>query len=155
MHSKIFQVSKKPIVNEITEMDLYGAQSFVGPIADYVSDMDPEAQACAITWLGGKPGIRIDGDTLTITSKKEFFAADYEAFHEAIREASTKTLDEFVCPNMGWALYEIRQSIRDEYGFYIVETTEYHENLVPLADFMRNAADGEVYHLGSVLDYHY
>lgn len=155
MHSKIFQVSKAPIDRKITEDDILDRTSFVGPIANYVSDMDPEAEEYAIQWLSEAPGIQIDGDKLTVYDKKDYFATSYQHYLQLLREAESKTMDEFAQPMMGWFLYEFRMSVRDEFGFYMADNSNGYVDLIPLADFMRNAADGEVYHLGSVLDYRY
>ena len=77
MHSRIFQISKKPIEDRISEDRYYSG--FVGQVADYVTEQDADDQLNSISWLAETPGIEvknIDGvSTITAVDKKAYFAA--------------------------------------------------------------------------------
>ena len=155
MHSRIFQLSKKPVTNFLTGYDMEDHPSFLGPIADYVTDVSEERRRDAIKWLGEAPGIEIDGDQLKIVSKKEYFAGYFQEFQKAIRNAAAGTLEDFIRPEMMYSLYDIERAVRDKFGFYAVLSDSYFNDVIPLTDFVRSSSEGEVWHLGSVLDYHY
>ena len=81
MHSRIFQISKKPVEDRISEDRYY--DGFVGRIADYVDELDTDGQLESIRWLAETPGIRVNniGDataTITIVDKKAYFAGSWK-----------------------------------------------------------------------------
>ena len=155
MHSRVFQVSNDSIMEKITEesfCERYDRTFFMG-IADYVSSMSLEDEKDSFDWLAESPGLDVSGKVLTIKDRREFFSWKYKEFLEAIKETETKSLDQFVGLSFEYDLYRLEKLARDKYGFYILDSSS--EELMPLDDFIRLHADGDSFHLGAVLDYHF
>lgn len=98
MHSKIFQISQKPIEDRISEDRYY--YGFVGKVADYVSELDTDDQLNSISWLAETPGIRvnnIDGmATITVVDKKAYFTTKLTEFKNALKRLEKISLDDFI-----------------------------------------------------------
>lgn len=157
MHSRIIQVSSKPIDRDdwITEDRYY--DGFVGQIADYVdSETDREGD---IEWLSAilNDAVKFDKDSFTIIDRDKYFAKKYEAFLDSINKLQNISFDEFSCKiptNLSLLMYDIQKAYSNEYGFYIDDNYEY-AGTQTLDDFMRHVSNGDVFYIGAIFDYHY
>ena len=157
MHSRIFQISRKPINKDeyISEYDYYDS-GFIGEIADYVSD-DTDRDA-DIEWLKSRlEGVAdFNGDSFTIKDQRKYFEKSFSDFLEAIKEVSLLTFQDF-CTNANdfdYKMYKLKTAYRNEFRFYIDDNGEY-AGREPLDDFMRRAKNGDVFYIGATLDYHF
>ena len=162
MHSRIFQVSKKPIEEtEYLEEERY-YDYFVGGVADYVDEVEDPIEDW--NWLNDFSGgtIKIDTEkkTLTIIDKEAFFEKNYENWKKALDNLSNITLKDFVSNekfdehSCSYNMWQLNSAYNDKHGFYIDDNDEYF-GLVTLPSFMRNRENGEVFYLGNTIDYHY
>lgn len=170
MHSKIFQISINKVKDFITE-DRY-SDSFVGYVADYVSDLDQDIWKENWNWLSdyAKGAIEIKNNMLTIIDKRKFFEGHYAEFKELIKKAEDISLEQFMSNDYGIEITtktgntyktsasslvsNINCTFDDKHGFYIDDYDEYY-GLKTFDSFMRCVNDGEVFYLGSVIDYHF
>lgn len=152
MHSRIFQVSMRPIekADYIRENDYY-EHWFTREIADYVSeDCDRDA---GIEWLkecsrGYEIGKDIKGEYLIVTSKENYFKDAFERFQKAFNEISKTTFYDFV---NGINLWNLNDANEDKFGFYVDADGE----LMTFDSFVRGCVCNEKYYIGNVLDFHY
>lgn len=155
MHSRIFQISDKPISENdyINETDYYDT-GFIGEIADYVSDdTDREDD---IEWLKTyfKDVADFDGDSFTIINQRKYFEKRFNNFLEVIKEISLLTFEDF-CTDGNYfnsKMWQLNVAYRDKFGFYMDDE---YAGTEPLDDFMRRAKNGDVFYIGGTVDYHY
>lgn len=155
MHSRIIQVSRKPIQEKdyFTE-ERYYDHWFTYQIADYVSgDVNREED---IKWLKGtSAGIVVDRDEhghyLMICDKKKHFKDKFTEFERVISELKGISLDEFI-NSIEYKTFMLRNSYEDRYGFYIDEDDD---SLSSLDSFVRNGEINVKYYIGGVVDYHF
>lgn len=159
MHSRIFQISDKPIekcdyINEAHYWDHW----FVDRIADYVNgDTDRESD---IEWLKScyeyvdmTFGKDEGGEYFIINDKTKYFAKHFEEFHKAAVELSQITLDDFVNRRYSASLYRLKEADDDEFGFYVEWGSEGGTDTFD--GFMRYAEVGVKYYIGATIDYHW
>lgn len=161
MHSRIFQVSSKPISQEdyLTEDDI--PESFFNTTADYVDSLSDEERASSIEDLESVLANSFtfqDGAVTSTENMYEYFRKPFESFRASLQRLSSISFEEF-CGKVTYGnfsvesgLWRLRQCYLSEYGFYIY-VTEYGE-LVTLDNWLRTVSPGETYYLGNVLDYH-
>lgn len=167
MHSRIFQVSREPIVKDdyITE-DRY-FEGFCDTIADYVDgDTDRNED---IAWLKNvlKDVATFDDDKecFTIVNKLEYFKNSYNQYMQLMKYLSDMTLEQFAglvplettegqpYSNLSTAVFALDNTYNDKYSFYMDDNGEYYGNQT-LDNFMRNTKEGDTWYLGSTIDYH-
>ena len=157
MHSRIFQISKKPIVDTIPAYRYY--DSFVGKIADYADELEMDEQLESIRCLAETPGIQvkdIEGvTTMTIVDKKAYFARKLTAFKSVLIELEKTSLEEFIANGIAletgvWTANEAYESTS---GFYVEDYDEQF-GIISFDKFMRKADEGSVWYIGAVTDYH-
>ena len=155
MHSRIFQVSTKPIqeVDYIEESD-YWDHWFTREWADYVSDDCDRNDD--IGWLEscyGKKGIEFgtddNGEYIIIKSKQEYFADKFKQYAEVLDKLKQYTLDDFV--NGFHEMWSLKNLYEDKYGFYADADGE----LMTFDNFIRECETEEKYYIGGTLDYHW
>lgn len=164
MHSRIYQISRKPISKEdyITEDRYY--DSFVGRIADYVSE--DTSRENDLIWLTESlsGAAAIEGDKLTIVNKKAFFEPRFRRWKSQLSKMSELTLEQFAGmeeikdsdgsgETLGFIHYMCEEAFNDTSEFYMDDNDEYFGWLT-LTNFMREAKDGDVWYLGETFDYH-
>ena len=162
MHSFIVQISKKPIAADkrVTADRYYDNTDFLGPIADYVDDLDRDRALAQLAmgspWCWGS--IDAASATMTITDNTSYFAARYEDFRRHLDTLSRTSLQDFasgdaeVSFNLDVMLDCLKDSFDARFGLYVDDDSV---GLVTFDWFMRNVAfDGAVFHIGSILDYH-
>ena len=170
MHSKIFQISKGEVKDFITE-DRY-IDGFVGQIADYVQEMDKEVWKETWNWLSDfcKGAIEINENKLTVIDKEKYFANRYTDFQLLIKKAADISLEQFMSNdytiditdqygntfkrNAPSLMCDIGLVFDDKLGFYVDDNDGY-AGLETFDSFMRRVHNGDVYYLGSVIDYHF
>ena len=155
MHSRIFQVSEKPIKEEnlIKEYQYYEWEH-----ADYVSQIETnEGITEDLKWLQtATKGIEVDLEarTIKITSKKEYFEEKLEKFRELAEKLSTTTQEEFISPKSYTDFSTLEDLYNDKYGFYIDDNNEYC-GLTTLDNWVRYSEENKTYHVGNIFDYHF
>ena len=157
MHSRIYQISKEPIQNFISEDRYY--EGFVGSHADYVSEVEYKSDDYLndLKWLQNATEgleVNIKEGTITITSKKEYFAKKHEDFQKLIEELSDVTLEEFSSGKLEFKISDLKCAYDDKYSFYADDNDEY-TGLTTLDNWVRNAEEGEVYYIGTIIEYHF
>lgn len=170
MHSKIFQISRERVTDFITD-DRY-FDGFVGYIADYVGNIDKKYWKDNWDWLANyaKGAIEIKDGKLTIINRKEYFASKYAEFKKNVEQAATINFEQFMSHDYGIELTgptgntykasasslvaNINYTFNDKYGFYVDDNGEYY-GMETFDSFMRWVNDGDVFYLGSVIDYHF
>jgi len=153
MHSTIFQLEEKPLRFEedfASEEDFY--EGFVGIIADYVSeDVDREEEINYFVTYLGKYGIIYNSEEQSIVFP-EGFKAEYfsERFFKLKKIIEDLTIEEFSTDST--KVWLLKNLIEEKYGIYI-----YHKGAWKTFDeFVRyNLKEGQKYHIGTVLDYHF
>ena len=154
MHSRIFQVSMKPIENTdyIDESNYYD-HWFTNSIADYVSDSTNRIED--INWLEScTKGIIVssdeDGEFLIVTDREKYFKNKFDAFKEAIEIIKDFTITEFV-NDLSYDIWKVNNAYENKYGFYV----DTDEELITLDEFVRTCVLNAKYYIGATLDYHY
>ena len=158
MHSRIFQVSKKPIEDLITSDRYY--EGMVNGVADYVIDIDESDYPDEYFWaFNGRPGISYNADEkcIVIEDKEAALEGSYTVFVTTLHkmldvidtEEFTRSFGE-----LSRLMYLLKDAWSDKYGYYIDDNGEY-AGLETLNDFIRSADLGTRYYLGAVIDYHY
>lgn len=157
MHSRIFQVSEKPIT-EFTDEYRY-EEGFVGSHADYVVgvEYDSEDYISDLKWLQNvAEGIEVNlkEKTITITSKKRYFSEKHDKFQELLEKLHDMTLDEFISPKNRFDVADLNDAYEDKYSFYIDDNDEFF-GITNLDNWVRNTEEGKKYYIGSIFDYHF
>lgn len=149
MHSRIFQLSTRPISesNYITESLFYNG--FVGNIADYVSndvdrDKDIEWFISTIEIYGAEYNKADESILFTRGFKEKYFEHRFNRLKKII---STMTLEDFT--RSGVWVYEIEKLVDDKFGFYI-----YEGHLQTLDEFVRCLETEVAFYIGGIIDYH-
>ena len=156
MHSRIFQISSKPIdeKNYINEDRYYSHDTgFVGSVADYaVANNEPSDYE----WLNSQPGISVDlrNKTFKLVSKEDYFRASYMKFKEYLAEAEQMTFEDFICGRSIETFVALTNSFENIYAIYVDDIDECN-GLITLDDLVRNSEDGTVWHLGATINYHF
>lgn len=163
MHSRIFQISKKPIdKSDYIEESNYYDHWFTNRIADYVNG-DTDA-AADIKWLrdcyeshGISFGADINDDGshdvyLIVYDKNAYFAPKFERFQKTLQELSKSTLEDFVSYKSSLQMYHLQESYDNEFGFYVDSEDTF---LVSFDEFVRCSEVGIKYYIGATIDYHF
>lgn len=161
MHSRIFQISKKPILpeeyaNVSTILD--NNVDFVGNVADYVIVADDPVYDI-INWLFRRPGIsgkeEAPGIYYFTINKHIYFKDKYEDFCNILKDISDNMDFEMFCNNsVTYKLYCLTETHDEQTGLWIADHDLY-EDMITLDSFVRNTDEGCKYYIGSVFDYHY
>ena len=158
MHSRIFQVSEKPVEDYIDE-DRY-FDNFVGELADYVSKIPFKSKDYYndLDWIiEATKGIEVDKKkgTIKIVDKKEYFEKKHEDFLTILEELKDVPLEDFINNrHFRWKVDDLESTFEDKHSFYIDDNDEYG-GLMPLDTWVREAEEGKEYFIGSILDYHF
>ena len=153
MHSKIFQISEKPIKKENYALESDYDDNFIGHIADYVIEQEDDERKDDIKQLANllEDSAKIRGNKITILSKEKYFEKKYEWFIKAAKKVAIMTFNDFITDVGGKDLYALNSYHSYKYGFYVDEKGY----PITLDDFFRNVKDGDTYYIGATFDYHY
>lgn|SRR5699024_7753412 len=155
MHSRIYQISKEPIVkDDYVSEDLFYDEIF-NHVADYVTEETNREDD--INWLVGSLSdlpYTFNQDEKSIVFhpgfKEAYFESDFIKFKSL---TANMTLDSFSNNNIdGMNLYRIIKCINDKFGFYTIDD----DNMVQTMDeFIRDIEENTKYFIGGTLDYHF
>jgi hypothetical protein len=155
MHSRIFQVSEKPIdkADYIGESD-YWDHWFTNSVADYVSedcyrDEDLKWFEDCYEHHGIEFGKDDNGEYLIIKSKHKYFENNFAKFMETIDKISTYTIDDFI--NGIFEMWHLKNAYEEKFGFYI-EVDGY--GLITMDNFVRELPENVKFYIGGTIDYH-
>ena len=157
MHSRIFQISSKPIDKcDYIEESHYYDHWFLNSVADYVNDNTDRADD--IDWFKScykKDGLSFgtdeNGEYFIVEDKVKFFEPNFKRFQNALQGLSTTTLDDFITGKCGYPLYDLKSAYDEKFGFYI-DGDEF--DLQTLNEFIRYSNVGTKYYIGATIDYH-
>lgn len=153
MHSRIFQVSEKPIdkADYIKESD-YWDHWFLNSVADYVNEDCNRNED--IEWLkdcakGYSIGCDENGEYLIVESKEEYFKQSFARFKETLDKIKDYTIDDFI---KGFhEMWMLKDAYEEKFGFY-VEFDGY--GLITFDSFIRHCNTETKYYIGGTIDYH-
>jgi hypothetical protein len=155
MHSRIFQISTKPIKKEdyITE-STYWDHWFTNEIADYVNgdterDYDIQWFKDCYSRKGIEFGADDNGEYIVVKSKEAYFKDAFNRFQELLEKIKAHNLQDFIKGID--EMWELKNEYEEKYGFYI-ESEEY--DLITIDDFIRCCNINEKYYIGATIDYH-
>jgi len=162
MHSKIIQISEKPISKRsfVSESQYY--DDFVGRIADYVDELREDYRCdCVKSCLGGDAFVVAeDGKSFEVVDKDSYFRPRYDQFMKTLNDLKDATLEDFAGSSLrphyefSYKVSLMASSYEDDYDIYVDDNGEKY-GLIPLDQFMRYAQNGEKYYVGNVIDYHF
>ena len=136
MHSRIFQVSEKPIDKaDYIEESNYWDHWFIGSVADYVNDncdRNDDIQWLADCAKGYSVGRDKNGEYLIIENKEKYFEDAFRQFKATLDVLKDCTLQDFT------------KDIFEMYGL----KNAYEEK------FIRNFPENVKYYIGGTIDYH-
>ncbi len=171
-HSRIFQVSEKPISEEEYFDESRYYDCFVGEVADYVSDETDREEDIDRLKRSLEGIVEIDGDKLTIVNKKAYFEERFKRWTEALKDLSGATIEDFMGESTGigaseasyfpalckgsrlvaWKMRELNGAYDEMFGFYVDDE---ECGIRSLESFLRGTSNGDVFYLGATIDYHY
>ena len=158
MHSRIFELSKEPVLKleRISEASI--PECFRNTIADYTdanTDRDHD-----IKWLlscvGNYVDVAEDGMSFTFRprAKQMHFERSYHTFLDKVCELTGISLDAFAGEtkyDIGMAMYKLNDCFNDKFSFYIY----FQDELTTLDDWIRETDLSGSFYFGGTLDYHY
>lgn len=162
MHSRIFQISSKPINKDeyITADDYDYDHWFLREIADYTDDINEYYQTNTLEWLNDFDGISVDANnrTIVIESKVDYFLDKYTEFKNMVADLSRISLKDFSGlaerNKINQYIYRLNAAYQDKFGFYVDDGGEYG-GLITFDEWVRCAAKENVtYYIGGIVDYH-
>lgn len=159
MHSRIIEISEKPIASKEHMKESSIPEWFCESIADYIDDdTDREND---IEWLlqqlNGVATYSKKDNSLCfeLNARKKYFATDFIRFNECLKEFSSMTEEEFsgeTGRDTRMMMFHLIEAYSDEFGFYIY-SEDYQ--LETLQEWMRRVDLSKKYYIGSTLDYHW
>lgn len=159
MHSRIFQVSRKPIdpkdyCSENYELPYDSEYGLLVDPIDYVVCTPDEERMESIERLKEihKDVFRIDGDKVTVINKMAYFEKRYHDFMKEIEKLKDATLEQFSTRDLNNTFQNLKRDYEEEYGFWVLSI---ETGMDTLDEFMRRIKDGYVFYIGAVMDYHY
>ena len=157
MHSRIYQISEKPIT-EFTDEYRY-EEDFVGNHADYVVgvEYDSEDYMADLKWLRNvTEGLEVNlkEKPITVINKKQYFSEKHDKFQELLEKLQNITLEEFSSRARYFDILDLKSAFDDEYSFYVDDNDEFC-GITTLDNWVRNAEEGKKYYVGSIFDYHF
>lgn len=161
MHSRIFELSTRPVDEDCRYTSDYVPDWFVDSIADYVQDIDiPEQRKEELEWLASyfHSACMVNGDMLTFAedAKEKAFADAFEEMKARAEKIANADFDAF-CGKSGLVdlkmdVYHLRDAFSNKYGFYIYE----HDtgDIRTIAEWLRDADLSKPHYVGGIVDYH-
>lgn len=157
MHSRILQVTKKDPTRE--EVDVIDESRYYDwPECDYTDQIDEAHIPGQLRdWMAGRPGMDVDADgrTVRIASVDEALRPYYDDWIAKLRECAAIGFGEYRHP-YGYipAWYRAKAAFAETGGLWFDDYDEEH-GLMTIQDFLRASADGDVWHVVAMFDYHY
>lgn len=176
MHSRIFQVARKPIKPEdyVTLDDFPTSEYSTPTYYDYVDFSDRESD---IEWLSQAFSdvldVNMENDTIIVKNRNVFVARKLDAIIHSAAELLTCAIDALRSVYVGTAdiydgthrskdkskpklsslLWQLNAEYNDKYGFHLYDPSTFGDITLEewLLDYARN---GDVLHIGNTLDFH-
>lgn len=157
MHSRIYQVSEKPILEEnfLTPNDYTFEDAFYHR-ADYISEINKSDYAEDAAWLMNtldQYGVIYDANlkqlVFPVDFKKHYAAEQFKTFQALVPQLTANDFGNYYSSNR----YKLERLIADLYGFQInCDGTHY-----TLQDWLLLMPDDQenIFYLGNILDYHF
>ncbi len=161
MHSRIIELSDKPVA----ENERYSVEDvpdwFLCSIADYVGEIEESERDCEIGWIAEWFGglCTRDGDKLTIVpdAREKFFRPMYSRFLEAAANLMTISYKSYCGEVDGYrmwrAMFELNNAYEDKFGGYVYDPKLCE--LQTMHEWLRNADLSKPYYVGGIIDYHW
>lgn len=154
MHSRIFQISKKPVfIEDYIEESNYWDHWFLNSVADYVSEHCDRNDD--IQWLkdcyaskGIEFGADDNGEYFIVKNKQAYFKNSFDKFMETIDKIKDYTIDDFA--KGFFEMWLLKDAYEEKYGFYVDLDSE----LLSFDSFIRCCNTEEKFYIGGTLDYH-
>ena len=158
MHSRIFELSHKPVKASDRMTDGNIPDWFFSSVCDYAVSSDQREQD--IDWLTGyfRGLCSRDGSKLSFAPdiKEKCFRESYEAFKSAASALAETDYETFAGLKESTAFqlarFGLSDSYEDKFGFYIY--TPESQTLQPLNAWLRNADTSKPFYVGGTIDYH-
>lgn len=158
MHSRIFQIGTQPIPAGERLTESYMEYDSYLPFDYVANDKD---RLSSIEWLGKLDGLVSDPSkgTVTLVSKKAFFAQYFDQWKKEVAALSQTTFDDFISSKcdfkLSGALFNLNEAYSSKGGFYVLDDLDGYDNLDSLQNFVRNKwEEGTTLYIGGTLDYH-
>lgn len=161
MHSRIFELSTRPVDEDCRYYSDYVPDWFVNSIADYVQDINiPEEREEDIEWLASyfNGACMVNGDMLTFAenAKEKAFAEAFKEMKARAEKIAKADFDAF-CGKRGLEelemdMYHLSDAFSAKYGFYIYDFDT--GSLRTIAAWLRDADISKPYYVGGIVDYH-
>ena len=161
MHSRIYELSEKPV----RETERFGftdvPEWFFSQIADYADDTNEVSRENEIQWFQSFFGdlCTVDGDKLTFDPDTvgKRLRKRYDIFLEKAEALKNHSYEAFCgktgAPALELALFELNDAYEDRYGFYVYEPECC--SLQTVYAWLRDADLSKPYYVGGIVDYHW
>ena len=161
MHSRIFELSSKPVeLDERYNLESM-PDSFFDTIADYGRDIEEEERNRDIDWFvstfHGLATRTEDRITFDDEIREKFFQKAHTEFVAQAAKLAACTYEAF-CGKDGhreleYELFRLNDAYEDKYGFYAYDPESC--DLQPLHAWLREADLTKPWYVGGVVDYHW
>ena len=162
MHSRIIELSDKPLKREEYAKEYDIPEWFCGYIADYVDLIVSDSERDeSINWIASFLGASFKEGRMVITKEAASFFLSYrlEEFVKNVKELQNiNTLEEFLEFSTGYKMHLLNGAYDDKYGFWVL----YMGDFLTIDQFMRyvyskvkeDKADELIFYTGSIWDFH-
>lgn len=161
MHSRIFQVSTRPIAPDEYLSDCYD-DYFLSTIADYVIKSEDDRED-DIDQLVDVSGINVAEESSGVfyftVDKEAYLKPRYERFKERLLDMMNHLSFDAFCEkddtnSISYMMYHLNQAYNDKYTYRIINSDD-GDTAYTLTDFVGLADEGVKYYIGEIFDYHH
>ena len=161
MHSRIFELSERPVPTDERLCLESVPDWFFSSISDFAEDISDEDREDEIKWLAEyfHNLCTAEGDKLTFdpATPEKRFKRNYSKFLEKAAALTAMSYEAF-CGRMGgrvleYTLFELNDAYEDKYGFYVYEPESL--NLRPINAWLREADLTKPFYVGGIVNYHW
>ena len=156
-HCCIFELSREHIPEDerLTADTFAEDTNFVGRVADYVTDTDDGERDFNLDWLNDT----VNPDVFEFTQgqngdrKIRLLPGGKEAFFGERLEKLKETVEAMEMADFTdrWKILDLTDLITEKFTFYFTLDGTYYT----IEEFLRATSEGDEFHVGGVLDYHY
>ncbi len=161
MHSRIYELSDRPVPEDGRYSLSDVPEWFFSTIADYGDDIASGAREGEIRWLAESfHGLCVrDGDRLLFDpgTREKYFRPRYSQFLEHAGKLTGFPPEAFSGGEgngeLEYALFAVSDAYEDRYGFYVFDPAS--GELQTLHAWLRSADLTKPYYVGGIVDYHF
>lgn len=158
MHSRIIELSNKPILKDERICESSIPDWFYYSIADYTdaeTDRDYDIE-CFLEIISSIVDVAENGESFTFKpkAKQMYFEGQYHAFLDKARELADISLDAFAGEteyDIGMAMYRFNEHYQDKFSIYIY----FNDGLKSLDRWIRDTKLSGSFYFGGTIDYHF